>query len=242
MHPMPEYIIDFHNHCNVDPIDVLSYSAFDLVDLAVKRGIDAFAITPHRDVFYQPEAQAYAASKGKLLIAGVEKKIENFEVLILNVTPADIPEKCLFEDLRKLRQERRDDILVIAPHPFYPHKSCVGPRLDQYADCFDAIEYSHFYFLGWNPNEEAVAWANAYQKPIIANSDAHTLSMFGNNKSTVICENLTTRDIFDAIRAGNVIADPQGASLLKALQFLFRVEIYQKIARLLRKRCHKKNG
>ena len=41
-----------------------------------------------------------------------------------------------FDDLRAYRRERGDDLLVIAPHPFYPKSHCLGRELEKNIDLF----------------------------------------------------------------------------------------------------------
>lgn len=233
---MPVFRTDFHNHCSCDPVDHLHYSAEDLVDQACASGIQALAITPHGQVFSDPRAVEYAAGKGVLLIPGVEKMIEGREVVILNVAPDDIPRSLDFSDLKKLRQKLGDSILVIAPHPFYPRPTCVGPVLTKNKDLFDAVEHAHLYGFGWNPNRQAVRWAKSFGKAVLANTDCHDLSMVGRNWSEVEAEELSAESIFAAIRTLKVTYVSRPPSFWEFTQFAVRVAAYQDARRLLKKR------
>ncbi len=227
---------DFHHHCSTDPVDVIFYTARDLVDRAVDRGLHAIAITPHGRVFEDPDAVEYARGRGLLLIPGIEKKVEGKEVLILNLAPGEVPGRCSFDDLRALRARRGPEILVAAPHPFYPKDSCLGPTLDRHADCFDAVEYAHLHGWGWNPNRQAVAWAEANRKPVIATSDTHHLDMVGHNYTEVEAAAADTRAIFDAIRAGRVRAVTRPFTLPRLLAFGFGVVVFQALMRPFHRR------
>jgi predicted metal-dependent phosphoesterase TrpH len=211
-------------------VDVIFYSAFDLIDEAHEKGIDCLAITPHRDVCDVSEAQAYASSKGMLLIQGVEKMIDGYEVLILNVDAKDVPKKFSFEDLRQLRKNKFDQILTIAPHPFYPRRNCPGPIMDEYPDCFDSVEFAYVYGLGWNPNLKALEWARNHHKPVLANSDAHHVCMVGLGYSYVEAEALEAEAIFKAIREGKVEYCSKPLDIWKAAEVFVKSYVLQDLA------------
>ncbi len=233
---MPTYRVDFHHHTNSDPIDTLWYSARDLVDRAVLCGIHAIAVTPHGAVFDEPKTISYAQSKGILLIPGVEKMVEGKEVLLLNVTPSEVSRHFSFEDLRRLRQQKGLDFLSVAPHPFYPRDTCMGPWLDRYRDLMDAVEYAHFHLEGWNPNDQLLDWARSRNCPVLANSDTHYIGMMGRNWSEVEAESLTTRAIFDAIRAGRVRVRVHRPSLWEVFRFAVQVSAFQDFLRVVNPR------
>ena len=69
--------------------------------------------------------------------------IQGKEVLIYNITQKESKKLKTFDDLRKLKQKK--NILIIAPHPYFIIRSCLGKQLDKNIDLFDAIEYSHYY-------------------------------------------------------------------------------------------------
>jgi len=236
---MPLFKTDLHNHCNCDPVDHLHYSAEALVDRAIARGIHALAITPHGEVFHNPRAVDYAAEKGLLLIAGVEKMVEGREVVILNVVPDDISNEFKFSDLRNLRARLGGQILVIAPHPFYPRPSCVGPVLTENQDLFDAVEHAHLYGFGWNPNRQALRWAKSFGKAVVANTDCHDLSMVGRNWSEVDAEELTTDSLFAAIRTVKVKFVSRPPSVWEFAKFAMTVAVYQQARRIAMPRTKK---
>ncbi|MFQ3671518.1 MAG: PHP-associated domain-containing protein [Verrucomicrobiia bacterium] len=201
---MPVYRADLHHHCDVDPVDHLTYTAVDLIETARSHGVQVLAITPHGLVFESRSAVEYARDQGILLIGGVEKMVEGREVVLLNVAPEDVPARMRFRDLAELRERRGEEILVMAPHPFYPRASCVGPVLDRHVDLFDAVEHAHLYHWLWNPNRAAVEWARRHGKAVLANTDTHDLMMLGRNCTEIEAEELTVSAVFAAIRAGRV--------------------------------------
>jgi predicted metal-dependent phosphoesterase TrpH len=229
---MATYRVDFHNHCKGDPVDVLGYTARDLVDRAAECGLHAVAITPHGKVFHDPGAKDYARTRGVLLIPGVEKMIEGGEVVILNVAPEDVPDVCTFDDLAALRARKGGSLLVMAPHPFYPMGGCLRERLVAHAGLFDAVEYAHFHGFGWNPNDAAVRFAEEKGKAVLANTDCHVLWMLGRSYTEVEAEALTAESVFDAIRAGRSRWHGHAPGALELARFFVQVAVWQLLLRL----------
>jgi predicted metal-dependent phosphoesterase TrpH len=195
--------IDLHMHTGEDPWDGLRYPATRLIDLAVELGFAAIAITLHDKVLEDERVFAYARQKGLLLIRAVEWEIEGVDVLLYNVTQREVDALDTFNDLRAFRQQCGDSLLVIAPHPFYPIGRSLKHHLERHIDLFDAIEHAQLHLPWLNYNKHAVRVAAHYRKPLIANSDAHNLWMFGRHYSRVDAEP-NERSIFQAIRAGRI--------------------------------------
>jgi hypothetical protein len=108
-----------------------------------------------------------------------------------------------FGQLRALRRAH-PGILTTAPHPFFPGSTSLGQRLIQYQDCFDAIEYSHFYTRQMNFNQKAVDAARAQDKPLVGTSDVHLLRQLGKTYSYVKVEEKSVKSVVAAIKAGEV--------------------------------------
>jgi predicted metal-dependent phosphoesterase TrpH len=205
---VPKYRVELHSHCQGDPVDShLGYSLFQHIDRAKEVGLDAIAVTWHRKVCAVPEAFAYARERGILLIPGMEAEINYKHLLVLNVAEGDLPAATNWNEVRALRA-RKPEVLVIAPHPFYPHPSCLGKAIHGNADCIDALEWCiiHVHWLPGqvNPNLRAARWAHAHGKTMVACSDAHSLAAIGKNASVVEAVELTPEALFAGIRAGRV--------------------------------------
>lgn len=193
---------DFHLHTSDDPVDVVRYSAIELIDLAASHGFEVLSITNHQDVSDASEISDYAAEKGILLISGIEADIDKKHVIALNIRDDFIKVKT-FEDLRKYKSEN-PNIFVYAPHPFYPKRHCLGKLLEKYIDVFDGIEYCHFYMSCFNWfNNKALKIAEKYHKPLIANSDSHSFHQFNRTYSLVGAEK-NIFSIFKAIKENKV--------------------------------------
>jgi predicted metal-dependent phosphoesterase TrpH len=202
------YRIELHCHCQGDPVDTyLRHTVFETIDQAVKVGLHALAITWHRKIFDRPEAIDYARERGLLLIPGIEAEIGNRHLVVLNLAPGDLPDDPTWDEVRALRA-RKPEVVTMAPHPFYPHPTCLGRAMEPHRDCIDLVEWCklHVHWLpgGINPNLRAEHWARRHGKTMVACSDAHKLEQIGRNASTVEAEALTVPAVFEALRAGRV--------------------------------------
>ncbi len=196
--------VDLHMHSGEDPEDGLRYPATALVDRAVELGYGAIAITLHNKVLEDERVFDYARGKGLLLIRAVEWTFGGRDVLLYNITQREAERLKTFDDLRAYRRERGEDLLVVAPHPFYPRGHSLGRQFERNLDVFDAVEIAQIHLPWLDPfNPRAIAVAHKHGKPVIANSDAHNLWMFGRHYTLVDAEP-TQAGIFAAIRQGRV--------------------------------------
>jgi predicted metal-dependent phosphoesterase TrpH len=214
---MPSYRVELHSHCIGDPVDHhLGHTIFQHIDRAKEVGLHAIAITWHRKICSDPEAFAYARDKGILLIPGMEADVERRHLVVLNLAEGDLPGDPTWSQIRALRL-RKPGVLVLAPHPFYPHPCCLGNNMNDHADCIDAVEwcYIHVHWLPGrvNPNLRAARWAKKHGKTVVACSDAHSLTAIGKNASTVEADELTPESLWDGIRAGRVTFDRKSLDL-----------------------------
>ncbi len=195
--------IDFHLHTVNDPVDAhVWHTAEELIDKAADLGFTVLAITLHTRQFVSERIRAYAAERGILLLPGVEQDIEGSHVLLINFPPDVADAIHTFEELGKAKAEGGDSTLVIAAHPFYPNATCLGEKLFQYSDLFDAIEVSGFYHRFWDPNRKAREAAARLKLPLIGNSDTHTLDQFGTSWTEVECES-NPEAVIAALKRGN---------------------------------------
>jgi predicted metal-dependent phosphoesterase TrpH len=195
--------VDLHIHTLDDPKDAVDYSAHQLLDRARSLGFRVLAITLHDAVFDREEVFADAQAMGILLIPAAEVRLCGADVIVLNVTGAEIAALKNFDDLRWLRARRGDSIFTIAPHPFYVFGSSIGARLFAEIDCFDAIEHCHFHKGLFNPNRRAAKVASRFGKPLIATSDAHRLHAFGQHYTSIPAPpELTVESFLTSLRSG----------------------------------------
>jgi len=191
---------DLHCHVRGDPRDGVDYTAEELFDRAALQGFDVIAITNHREVWHNPGALRYAQRRGLLVIPGVELDIEQKHVLLINVdTRAESIQS--FDDIRATVSRDR---LVVAPHPFYPTSTCLGGKLIEHIDVFDAIEYSFFYCSVLNPNRRAKALAQRNGKPMLGSSDCHSLQWIGRTYTLIEADGKDIGSVVHAVKEGRV--------------------------------------
>lgn len=226
--------IDLHMHTGEDPKDGLPYPATMLLDKAAALGYGAIAITLHEQVLEEPRVFEYARSKGVLLIPAVEWTIGGRDVLIYNISQAEAEKILTFDDLRAFRKERGDNTLTIAPHPYYPVGHSLKHEVVRNIDCFDAIEHAQIHLTWLNPNKTALKIAREHGKPVIANSDAHNLWMFGRHY-TMVDAPAELPAIFQAIKKGHVRYFSPPITIWECLKmFVFDRVLYRRKGRIVK--------
>ena len=205
---------ELHTHTSADPHDYIPHSTTDLIDRAAILGYQALAITLHDSWFDVRDVAEYARARGITLIAGVERTIEHKHVLLLNFDAA-AERVNSFDELGQLRRAQPNG-LVIAPHPYYPARCCLGHLLERHADLFDAVELNAFYTSQLDYfNRSAVTWARRVGKPIVANADVHRLRQLGTTFSLVDAAP-EPNAICAAIREGRVEIQTRPLSIVEA--------------------------
>jgi predicted metal-dependent phosphoesterase TrpH len=196
---------DFHLHTGSDPYDDIAYSDREIIDLAHAKGYDVLSITNHGVITFDEGLNEYALDKGILLLPGIELLVEKKHVLLINAGP----EHRSIRDFQDLRDAKRESVLIIAPHPFFPKESCLNGQFMRNRDIFDAVEFSHFYHPLVNFNRKALRICQAYGIPLIGSSDTHMIRQF-DKTSTLIDADKTARSIVEAVRTGRteVVASP----------------------------------
>ncbi len=218
--------VDFHIHTAEDPKDYIPYNSFQLIDKASQKGFDALAITNHDTVFYNTDIIQYAEKKGILLIPGMEATFSDAHILILNPDFNFNPDGRTLQELPNIKKE---DNLIIAPHPFFHKLKSLKSDLLTYIHLFDAIEFAQYYNSLINFNKKAVDTASEYKIPLVATSDCHFIWQFGDT-FTLVEANKDIHSIIKAVKLGNVeiVAKPISlATMAKVMTtFAFRRIIY----------------
>jgi predicted metal-dependent phosphoesterase TrpH len=192
---------DLHLHTSEDPCDWIRHSASELIDRAAERGYGALAITLHDSQLECERLRAQARDRGIILIRGIERTIEGSHVLLLNF-PARVSTSIgSFAELAEARRRTRG--LVIAPHPFFPGRSCLHSALDDHAELFDAVEWSYFWTREVDFNTRAAAWAAEHGLPVIGSSDMHDIRQLGRT-FTLIDAPDDADAICEAVREGRI--------------------------------------
>ncbi|MBI2129280.1 PHP domain-containing protein [Candidatus Woesearchaeota archaeon] len=214
---------DLHIHTDKDPIDrcYIKYSPKELIDYASELGFEVLAITHHRQLYYSKEIADYAAKKGILLVPGAEILIEGKEALLYNFKDSEIKKIKTFSDLKKLKRKNN---LVIAPHPFLPHHHFISlfSKLVKNRECFDGIEFCHFYTKFLNFNKKAVKLAHKFKLPLVGNSDLHRLWQM-NYTYSLIDSKKDVNSVIAAIKKGKIIVKSRPLPVLVFLRVIWFV-------------------
>ncbi len=192
--------VELHTHTADDPIDRIPHTSRELIDRAATLGYHALAITLHERQLDVRDLVPYAAERGITLIRGVERTIQGRHVLLLNFRQGADTIRT-FDELSRLR--RRENGLVIAPHPFFPAPMCLRGDMDRHPDLFDAVEFNAMFTTFINFNRPAERWAQSHGKPLVGNGDVHRLRQLGTTYSLVEAEP-DADAICAAIAAGRV--------------------------------------
>jgi predicted metal-dependent phosphoesterase TrpH len=193
---------DLHTHCNLDPIDyrICPDGPKELIAKAAKLRYEVLAITCHDLDIWTESLSEYALSYGITLIPGMEVTTEKTrQTLVYNFHTG--PEN--LNTLSKIRARSREDTVVIAPHPFYPGRTCLRSLLERNLDLFDAIEYSGFHVRGLDFNRRSYELAAKYGKPLVGNGDVH-YSWQLNRTFTWIYSEPGIRSVLSALKQGLV--------------------------------------
>lgn len=204
-----------HIHTFEDKVEghIIKYNVYELIDWAEQLDFKVLGLTCHKKLIYKADYVNYAASKGILLLFGIElqmkKKIKRNDLIILNVKPeeAAIVEKInSFEKLASYKKEHRE-IFVLAPHPLATRIFSIGKKkLIKNIELFDSVEHCWCYAKRLvNSNRKTRRITEKFHKPLIATSDAHFLKYFNTDYILVDSDKLDPASIFAAIKNGSFI-------------------------------------
>ena len=210
--------VELHAHSNLDPHDGIFHTTRQLIDRAAELGYHALSVTCHNHYFDPTYDAPYARDRGMVLLPGIERTIDGAHLLLINF-PAASEKVNSFDEALALKASHPRG-LVVAPHPFYPTPSAIGlDRMNRYRDLFDAVEVSSLYTRQFDFNAPAIEWARANGKPLVGNSDVHTLAQLGSTYTLV--DAVPEPDaICRAIREGRVELRTQALTTrLAALHF-----------------------
>jgi predicted metal-dependent phosphoesterase TrpH len=199
--------VELHAHTDADPADRVPHSTSELIDRAAALGYGALAITLHNRWYDPAPLSDYAEVRGITLIPSVERNIGRKHVLLINVG-REVERVRSFDDVRALKAG--SNVLVVAPHAFYPIPSALGRLLDAHADLIDAVEVNSMHVRGIDFNRRAIRWARTHGRPLVGNTDLHLLEQMGTTYSLVDAHDRTPDAICQAIRSGRVevVAEP----------------------------------
>jgi predicted metal-dependent phosphoesterase TrpH len=185
---------DLHIHTNEDPKDSkeIEYNSSQLIDYLDKKDFDVFSITLHEGVLNDDritQVRKYAKDKGMIYIPGIEQEVDGKHLVILNMNSKEVVTIKNYDSLKRILKNHVNiinPVLVIAPHPYYPFGKAAGKKVDEWSKYIDCIEYNSFYLRYLNFNWRAERKAKELRKPLIGNTDAHTLENIGYTYTEII--------------------------------------------------------
>ncbi len=184
----------------------------EMVEAAIKKGIDCLAITDHSEIKGALEAIGHAKRKSILIIPGIEIKSKEGDILGLNIEKI-IPNGLSTEETVKRIKEGGG--IAIIPHPF--GWFCSFKRdLKEISKEIDGIEILNASIFGPG-NKKALAFVQKFNLPFTAGSDAHNLNLVGRAYLEIPGNNLSIEEIFKQIKNRNVKIGGGEAGFLEKL-------------------------
>ena len=170
----------------------------EMVDAALKKGVDCLAITDHNEIKGALEAMEYARGKPILIIPGIEVKSKAGDILGLNIGEK-IPNKLSAKET--IREIKEVGGLAVIPHPFGWFCSFKGDLKDLVND-IDGIEVLNASLFGGN--KKALEFSRIHNLPWTCGSDAHFPNFIGKCYLEIPGENLSAEEILETIKKKNV--------------------------------------
>ena len=168
----------------------------EIVDKAIKEGIDCIAITDHGEIEGAFEAIEYSKGKPILIIPGIEIESKEGDILGLNVKEK-IPDNLSAKETIKRIKEMGG--FVVIPHPFGLFWKFKG-NLKELIKEIDAIEVLNASnFERWNKIAEK--FAKEYGIPFTVGSDSHSLDFIGKCYLEIPGDDLSVVEILEKIKS-----------------------------------------
>ena len=167
----------------------------EMIDAAIKKGIDCIAITDHDETKGAKKATKYAKGKYILIIPGIEIKTRDGDILALNVKENIKSGLSAKETIKEIKKAGG---IAVIPHPFGFNCSFRGD-LEKLIKEIDGIEVLNASIFG-NGNKKALNFAKKYNLPFTVGSDAHFPNFVGRVFLEIPGENLTIEEVLKAIK------------------------------------------
>jgi predicted metal-dependent phosphoesterase TrpH len=208
---------ELHSHCSMDPVDyrLCRYTPEQLISRAAELGYEILAITCHNEDIWTRDLSDFARNLEITLIPGMEVSVDRTRhVLLYNFHTG--PEN--LNTLKKIREQCREDTLVVAPHAYFPGLACLRGLLDKNLDMFDAIECSGFQIRGVDFNRRSTHLAAESGKPLLGCGDIHYLWQLDRTVTWIYAEPCVP-SILNAIKRGLVRIQVSPITWLEAVQW-----------------------
>ena len=171
---MTRAFVDLHCHTRAS-FDCLSNPA-NVMRAAAARGLTHLAITDHDRIDAALEARATAPA-GLTIIVGEEVKTADGDLICVFLERAIPPGLSAAETVAEARAQGG---LVGIPHPFDRMRGSLlkDAKMASLVGLVDWVEGHNARLVG-NGNDQAIAFAAEHERPIVAVSDAHSVTEVG---------------------------------------------------------------
>ena len=208
---MAELKFDLHVHTTISP-DAHTKRE-DLPVIIKEKGLDGVAITEHN--------RFYPANLGTLTLPGVEISSREGHIIALGIQEMIDPKQTADDTIRQIRKQ---DGVVIIPHPYDPVSVCIKlARLREKPDAVETVNADalSFYISNWLARRDA----KKFNLPEVGGSDSHIPQTIGDAYTVIEANSASTKDVLNAIRAGRVRAEGHATSIqnkLRKLNYKFK--------------------
>lgn len=188
-------------HCHTSYSYDSMTSPEEMVEAALRKGMNCLAVCDHGEVKGAQEAIEYVKNRPILIIPGIEIKSKEGDILGLNIKEI-IPNKLSARETVKKIKELGG--VAVIPHPFGWFCSFKGDLEDLIAD-IDGLEVLNASIFG-SGNKKALFFSEKHSLPKTAGSDAHFPNFVGRAYLEIPGDNLSTEEVLNQIkkRAGKI--------------------------------------
>lgn len=209
-------LIHFHSSYSYDS----TLSIIDICKFARENDLNFLILTDHEKIAGSIELKNYC-SKNELeieVIEAAEYKTDYGDVIAVGIKS----EICCTNFYEFVRQVRKQDGLILFPHPYVGHKNV--EEIAKFADLIETFNSR----VSDSLNEKAAALSAKFNKPSYCSSDAHTFYSLKNS-------------IIEFDKCGTIIESLQRSNIRQITRFkTFEIEvIYSQLVKSIKKRDFK---
>lgn len=146
----------------------------EIINLAIKKGLNGIAITDHETIRGGLEAKKCETDSIKVIV-GCELNTTQGEIIGLFLTE-EIKSREINEVIDEIHAQ---DGLVVVPHPFDKMRRSALMDISDFVRKIDAIEGFNARCIFDSYNKEAMEFAGKKKMPVTAGSDAHYANEIG---------------------------------------------------------------
>ena len=182
---------DLHIHSNYSDGRA---SVVEIIDAAVRRGLDGIALTDHDTTRGIPAARRYIDEQklDLILIPGVEVTTSEGHLLVLGV---DEPPRRKMTPEETIEAAHAEGGITDVPHPYHPFRHAIG-RIPN-VDAVEVYNSKHLFGLA---NARARIEAGRRHIPMVAGSDSHFAETVGLGVTEILAADVD--GVLEEIRAG----------------------------------------